>query len=100
MHVTNEPIAIVGMGCRFPSQSDNPQTYWNFLCSSGDAIVDIADALTALKIAVGMIPNPTPAQITAADVAPIVNGVPQPDGVIDIRDVVVILRKAVGLTTW
>jgi hypothetical protein len=66
---------------------------------NGDGIVDIADALRALRIADGMI-QPTSADISHADVAPIVNGVPQPDGIIDIRDVVVILRKAVGLMTW
>ena len=66
---------------------------------NGDGIVDITDALWALRIAAGLI-QPTPADIAHADVAPIVNGVPQADGVIDIRDVVVILRKAAGLVTW
>lgn len=66
---------------------------------NGDGIVSVADALRALRIADGMI-QPTPADMAHADVAPIVKGVPQPDGIIDIRDVVVILRKAVGLMTW
>jgi hypothetical protein len=66
---------------------------------TGDGIVDIADALRTLRIAAGIV-QPTSAEITHADVAPIVNGLPQPDGKIDISDVVAILRKAVGLMTW
>ena len=28
-----EPIAIIGMGCRFPGQVNTPQDFWNFLAA-------------------------------------------------------------------
>src|ERR1700677_3398641 len=36
-----EPIAVVGMGCRFPGGSVGPEGYWNFLTNSGDGISEI-----------------------------------------------------------
>ena len=39
--IANDPIAIVGMGCKFPGGVNNPEDYWNLLCSAKDAIVDI-----------------------------------------------------------
>ncbi len=36
-----EPIAIVGVGCRFPGGVNNPETYWNLLQDGVDAITDI-----------------------------------------------------------
>lgn len=36
-----EPIAIVGIGCRFPGGVNNPETYWNLLRDGVDAITDI-----------------------------------------------------------
>jgi len=35
-----EPIALVGMACRFPGASQ-PSAFWQFLCRGGDACVDI-----------------------------------------------------------
>lgn len=35
-----EPIAIIGIGCRFPG-ANNPLEFWNFLCSGHDAIRDV-----------------------------------------------------------
>ena len=61
--------------------------------------ISIADALRALKIAVGLI-TPTAYDIAHGDVAPLVSGKPQPDGSIDIGDAVVILRKAIGILSW
>ncbi|MBP2657138.1 MAG: Polyketide synthase [Firmicutes bacterium] len=37
-----ESIAIVGVGCRFPGGSADPEKYWNFLCSGGDGIVELS----------------------------------------------------------
>ncbi|MBI5484436.1 MAG: hypothetical protein HY888_08245, partial [Deltaproteobacteria bacterium] len=56
----------------------------------------LSDALKALNFALGL-EIPTAADILNGDVAPLVNGVPHPDGKIDLGDVIVILRKVVGL---
>lgn len=57
------------------------------------------DVYTAMLIAAGSMPA-TPDYLLHGDVAPFVNGEPQPDGKIDIGDVVVMLRKALGLVNW
>ncbi len=36
----NEPIAIIGLGCRFPGAS-NPEAFWQLLCSGTDAIREV-----------------------------------------------------------
>jgi phthiocerol/phenolphthiocerol synthesis type-I polyketide synthase D len=36
-----EPIAVVGMGCRFPGGADGPDGYWNFLANGGNGISEI-----------------------------------------------------------
>ncbi len=38
---TNEPIAIVGMGCRFPGNVNSPEDYWNLLKNGKNGIVEI-----------------------------------------------------------
>ena len=35
-----EPIAIIGLGCRFPGASD-PESFWQFLREGGDAITEV-----------------------------------------------------------
>ena len=32
-----EPIAVVGIGCRFPGGATGPDNYWAFLADGGDA---------------------------------------------------------------
>jgi len=61
--------------------------------------VDMTDALKALRISAGL-DTPTASDLAHGDVAPMVGGIHQPDGKIDIGDVVVILRRAAGLTNW
>ena len=36
----HEPIAIIGMGCRFPG-ADSPQAYWQLLREGRDAICEV-----------------------------------------------------------
>ncbi|MEM7346852.1 MAG: type I polyketide synthase, partial [Chloroflexota bacterium] len=36
-----EPIAIVGMACRFPGQANTPEAYWDLLTNGVDAITEI-----------------------------------------------------------
>ena len=66
---------------------------------NGDGVVDTTDALGALRIVAGLA-TADKGELIRVDVAPMGNGVPQPDGRIDVGDVVVILRAAVGLINW
>lgn len=36
-----EPIAVVGMACRFPGGVDDPESYWQLLRRGGDGVIDI-----------------------------------------------------------
>lgn len=36
-----EPIAVVGIGCRFPGGADSPKTYWELLQEGRDAVVEV-----------------------------------------------------------
>lgn len=56
----------------------------------------LGEAIDSLKMTVG-VKQPTPADFARMDVAPLINGIKQPDGKIDLQDVIVILRKVVGL---
>ncbi len=40
----SEPIAVVGLGCRFPG-ANNPQEFWELLYSGKDAVSDTSDRL-------------------------------------------------------
>jgi hypothetical protein len=66
---------------------------------TGDGKVDVADALLCLQFAVGL-KTPTPAQLSAGDVAPLVSGKPGHDLKIDIVDAVAVLQRAVGILNW
>ena len=35
-----EPIAIIGVGCRFPGGAEDPQSYWKLLSNGVDAITE------------------------------------------------------------
>jgi acyl transferase domain-containing protein/acyl carrier protein len=37
----SEPIAVTGLGCRFPGQADSPQAFWDLLRSGTDAIREL-----------------------------------------------------------
>ncbi|TVP47770.1 MAG: SDR family NAD(P)-dependent oxidoreductase [Gemmatimonadales bacterium] len=38
-----EPIAIVGIGCRFPGGASDPDAYWRLLDEGRDAVADVPD---------------------------------------------------------
>ncbi|WP_433684725.1 SDR family NAD(P)-dependent oxidoreductase [Nocardia sp. CA-119907] len=40
-HSPCEPIAIIGLACRFPGGADSPQRYWDLIASAHDAITDV-----------------------------------------------------------
>ncbi len=46
-HVSNsqkkEPIAIVGIGCRFPGNANNPEQFWQLLQNGTNAITDVPE---------------------------------------------------------
>ena len=37
----NEPIAIIGLGCRFPGDADDPASFWDLLCAGVDTISEV-----------------------------------------------------------
>jgi hypothetical protein len=62
-----------------------------------DGIVNVGDALLALRFALGM-DTPTEEDIRHGDVAPLDDqGYPNPDGQITVSDGLIILRKALGI---
>jgi hypothetical protein len=36
-----EPVAIIGMACRFPGGADNPEALWQMLATGVDPVVEI-----------------------------------------------------------
>lgn len=59
----------------------------------------IADALKALHVTVGL-ETATPEETAHLDVAPLVDGAPHASGIVNILDVLMVLRRVVGLPTW
>ncbi len=39
----HEPIAIIGMSCRFPGGANSPEAYWQLLRSGMDAISQLPE---------------------------------------------------------
>ncbi|TMC22112.1 MAG: hypothetical protein E6J34_07395 [Chloroflexi bacterium] len=40
---TSEPLAIIGMSCRFPGGVTTPEALWQLLCEQQDAIIEVPD---------------------------------------------------------
>lgn len=40
-YAQNEPIAVVGMSCRFPGDSNSPEAFWDLLQQGKDAVVKV-----------------------------------------------------------
>lgn len=70
------------------------QTSISFVLVSQAYVIN--EALEALKMSLGE-KAPTAADLTRYDLAPLINGITRADGRIDVQDVIVILRKVVGL---
>jgi hypothetical protein len=69
-------------------------------CFRGTANPDLTDALKSLRIAVGTDSASVP-DMLHGDVAPLAaNGVPAPDGTIDVNDALLILKKVVNLVNF
>uniref|UniRef100_C6E257 MBG domain-containing protein n=1 Tax=Geobacter sp. (strain M21) TaxID=443144 RepID=C6E257_GEOSM len=65
----------------------------------GNGSVDLQDAARLLRGSLGL--DPMSAELLAhGDLAPLVNGIPRPDGVVDVGDVLVLLRRIVGLVDF
>jgi len=59
-----EPLAIVGMGCRFPGAA-SPQAFWKLLCEGRDAITDFPKAPGRFDIEAFYDPRPaTPGKMS------------------------------------
>ena len=37
----SEPIAVIGMSCRFPGEANNPESFWQLLVNGVDAIQEV-----------------------------------------------------------
>src|SRR5262245_9597480 len=44
-----EPIAVVGIGCRFPGGASSPARLWDLLRSGRDAVIDIPEERWSAK---------------------------------------------------
>ncbi|MDX6742516.1 SDR family NAD(P)-dependent oxidoreductase [Actinocorallia sp. A-T 12471] len=43
MSGSDEPVAVIGLGCRFPGGIDGPEEFWSFLRDGGDAVGEVPD---------------------------------------------------------
>jgi hypothetical protein len=95
-------------GLSSPNYRSSPLTSGQAALDQRDGVLDAAntsgvpqlgDALIVLKAAVGDLVL-TPGQLFHADVAPLKDGRPNPDGKVDLGDVLLILRRVVHLVSW
>lgn len=40
---TDEPIAVIGLGCRFPGDINSPEALWQFLIDGGNAVTEVPE---------------------------------------------------------
>ncbi len=53
----HEPIALIGIGCRFPGGGDSPASFWRLLQNGVDAITEIPDDRPELRKLYDKTPN-------------------------------------------
>ncbi len=41
-HLMDEPIAVIGLGCRFPGDILGPEAFWQFLCEGRSAVGEVS----------------------------------------------------------
>ncbi len=96
-----------GISWRFPfnfglqSFGSTANNYYSWAVHTGNvgSTQLLADLVLVNRIATGLL-TPTANQFLRVDVAPLVAGVPSPDGVINAADVLIITRKALGMVNF
>jgi acyl transferase domain-containing protein/thioesterase domain-containing protein/acyl carrier protein len=53
----NEPLALVGIGCRLPGGAESPEAFWEMLCAGADAIREIPSDRWNLAASYDPVPN-------------------------------------------
>jgi acyl transferase domain-containing protein/SAM-dependent methyltransferase/acyl carrier protein len=53
-----EPIAILGIGCRYPGAVEGPKAFWDLLCRGGDAIGQVPASRWAQDVLAERIASP------------------------------------------
>ena len=60
---SKEPIAVIGLGCRFPG-ADGPDAFWQLLQNGGDAIVEVPPTRWDADAFYDSGPEPTPGKMS------------------------------------
>ena len=68
--------------------------------ANGDGQVDVRDLLRVLRTLNGQYQNPSQAELDRWDVAPLVNGVPEPDQQNNLGDYLILLQKVLGVINF
>ncbi len=59
------PIAIIGMGCRFPGGVESPDQYWKFLARGGDGVSEVPADRWSCEGLRNNAARPTPGQLNS-----------------------------------
>ena len=66
---------------------------------NANGVSTVKDALRAIRLVVNNT-TPTAQELAHYDIGPLFNGMPNPNGKIDLVDAILILRKSLGLKSW